>query len=154
MLYLFYFFITLTSFAFMEGFAWFTHKYIMHGPLWFIHKSHHVISKGTFQLNDLFAVIFAVPSWLFMQFGVMDGFDYKFFIGTGITLYGAWYFAVHDVFVHQRIKWLKKTKNKYMQGLRRAHKVHHKSLVKDNNECFGFLLVPRKYHRQYNETSE
>ena len=154
MIYLFYLLLVLVSFAFMEGVAWFSHKYIMHGPLWFIHESHHVVGKGPFQINDVFAIIFAVPSWLFMQFGVMDGFDYKFYIGIGVTLYGVWYFLVHDVFVHQRVKWLKSTKNKYMQGLRRAHKVHHKSLVKENNECFGFLLVPSKYHNQYNEPAE
>lgn len=154
MIYILYLLLVMGSFVFMEGVAWFSHKYIMHGPLWFIHKSHHVVSKGPFQVNDVFALIFAVPSWLFMQFGVIAGFDYKFYIGIGILLYGFWYFIVHDVFVHQRVKWLKTTKNKYLQGLRRAHKVHHKSLVKENGECFGFLYVPKKYHNQDNASSE
>jgi len=154
MTYIFYLLLVLVSFAFMEGVAWFSHKYIMHGPLWFIHKSHHVVVRGPFQINDLFALIFAVPSWLFMQSGAMAGFDYRFYIGIGIALYGVWYFIVHDVFVHQRVKWLKSTKNKYLQGLRRAHKVHHKSLVKENGECFGFLYVPKKYHGKQNDTSE
>jgi len=138
----------------MECVAWFSHKYIMHGPLWFVHKSHHVVGKGRFQINDLFGVIFAVPSWLFMQYGVMAGGDYRLYIGLGIALYGIWYFIVHDVFVHQRVKWLKSSKSKYLQGLRRAHKVHHKSLTKENCECFGFLFVPRKYHKQPNDPSE
>ena len=33
--------IVLGTFIFMEGVAWFTHKYVMHGFLWSWHKSHH-----------------------------------------------------------------------------------------------------------------
>ena len=29
------------AFCFTEFTAWFNHKYIMHGPLWFLHKDHH-----------------------------------------------------------------------------------------------------------------
>ena len=35
-----------------------------------------------------------------------------FWIGMGITFYGMAYFFVHDLFIHQRVKVLKKTKNK------------------------------------------
>ncbi|HCK22138.1 MAG TPA: beta-carotene hydroxylase, partial [Bacteroidetes bacterium] len=53
------------AFAFMEGFAWFMHKYVMHGWGWFLHKSHHEPHKGRFELNDFYAVIFAAPAiWL------------------------------------------------------------------------------------------
>jgi beta-carotene 3-hydroxylase len=30
------------AFIFMEFMAWFTHKYIMHGFLWVLHKNHHI----------------------------------------------------------------------------------------------------------------
>ena len=50
------------TYAFMEFMAWFTHKYIMHGFLWKLHKDHHQITGTTFQLNDLFFIIFALPS--------------------------------------------------------------------------------------------
>lgn len=44
-----YFLIVLGSFLAMEGVAWFTHKYIMHGLLWTLHKDHHKKeSKGFF----------------------------------------------------------------------------------------------------------
>ena len=51
--------IVIGTFIFMEGVAWFTHKYIMHGFLWNLHKSHHKVHKHFFEMNDLFAVIFS-----------------------------------------------------------------------------------------------
>ena len=49
----------LAAFAFMEGFAWVMHRYVMHGFMWVWHKSHHEPREGLFELNDLFAVVFA-----------------------------------------------------------------------------------------------
>ena len=74
-----------------------------------------------------------------------------FFIGLGVFFYGLTYFLIHDVLIHQRFKWFKNTKNKYLLGLRKAHKVHHKHLGKPDGECFGMLNVPNKYHKQYKE---
>ncbi len=31
----------LGAFSIMEFMAWFTHKYIMHGFLWYLHEDHH-----------------------------------------------------------------------------------------------------------------
>jgi beta-carotene 3-hydroxylase len=45
----------------MEGVAYVTHKYAMHGFLWSLHGSHHVPRKGLFKLNDLFAFYFVSP---------------------------------------------------------------------------------------------
>ena len=42
MMALFYLFVFLLSFCFMEFMAWFAHKYLMHGVLWFLHEDHHV----------------------------------------------------------------------------------------------------------------
>ena len=79
-------FIILLSFLGMEFIAWFTHKYIMHGLMWYLHKDHHDHSNTTiFEKNDLFFLIFAVPSWLGMMFGAMNGFDFKFYIGLGTS---------------------------------------------------------------------
>ena len=41
------------------------------------------------------------------------------------------------------------SKNKYLVGLRKAHKVHHKHLGKEDGEAFGFLWVPQKYRKEY-----
>ncbi|MBD3724947.1 MAG: carotene hydroxylase, partial [Flavobacteriaceae bacterium] len=90
-------------------------------------------------------VIFAIPSIALFYFGLEPELNFKFFIGLGILLYGIAYFLVHDVLIHQRFKWFKHTKNKYLIGLRKAHKVHHKHLGKEHGECFGMLFVPKKY---------
>ncbi len=66
----------------------------------------------------------------------------------GIMAYGAAYFFVHDVFIHQRFKILKNTDSAYFKGLRKGHKVHHKHLGKEDSECFGMLWVPMKYFKE------
>lgn len=145
-----YIFITLGTFLLMEGVTWCTHKYVMHGFLWVLHEDHHQPKyQGVFEKNDLFFVIFAIPSILLFYFGVQGGLNFMFFIGLGILFYGIAYFMVHDVLIHQRFSWFKRTKNPYLRGLRKAHKVHHKHLGKEDGECFGMLNVPRKYFRGY-----
>src|SRR5690606_15339815 len=57
------------------------------------------------------------------------------------------YFLVHDIFIHQRFKLLRNTDNSYFRAIRRAHKVHHKHIGKEDGECFGMLWVPMKYFR-------
>ncbi len=141
-------FIVLSTFVAMEGVAWCSHKFLMHGFMWNVHSDHHSGSKGFFQRNDLFFLIFAVPGWLFIMFGVMAGCDYKLFIGIGITIYGAAYFFVHEVVIHQRLKYFSRSKNWYLVALRKAHKAHHKHLSKEDGECFGMLIVPTKYFRE------
>ena len=142
------FLIVIGTFAFMEFMAWFTHKYVMHGFLWYLHADHHQPKYAhIFERNDLFFVIFAIPSILLFYFGAKAGFDYRFFIGLGIFAYGLSYFIVHDIVIHQRLKLFKNTKNKYLIALRKAHKVHHKHLGKEHGECFGMLFVPFKYFK-------
>ncbi|MGB7784947.1 MAG: sterol desaturase family protein [Salinimicrobium sp.] len=140
--------IVLAAFLAMEGVAWFTHKYIMHGLLWSLHKDHHnKQTEGFFEHNDFFFLIFAIPGILCLFLGMNSGYNYLFFIGLGITLYGMAYFFVHDIFIHQRFKVLRKSDNAYFKAIRRAHKMHHKHLNKEDGECFGMLWVPMKYFR-------
>ena len=55
--------IFLAAFSFMEFMAWFTHKYVMHGFLWHLHKDHHKKDhKGWFERNDLFFIFYAIIS--------------------------------------------------------------------------------------------
>lgn len=143
-----YLLVCLFTFLTMEGITWLTHKYVMHGFLWYLHEDHHQPKyQGIFEKNDLFFVIFAIPSILLFYFGLEPVLNFKFFIGLGIFLYGLAYFLIHDVLIHQRFKWFKRTKNPYLVGLRKAHKVHHKHLGKEDGECFGMLYVPLKYFR-------
>lgn len=147
--------IFLITFLCMEPITWFIHKYIMHGFLWFLHRDHHDNSaKSELEKNDYFFVIFAIPTILLMYLGSLNNYNYLFFIGLGIMLYGVAYFFVHDIFIHQRINFFKRTKNPYFLALRRAHKQHHKHITKHDGECFGFLYVPIKYFKMYFNTDK
>ena len=140
--------ITFLTFIFMEFVAWSTHKYIMHGFLWNLHKDHHQVNKDhVFQKNDSFFLIFAIPSFIFILIG-FPVLNYIFFIGIGIALYGFAYFIVHEIIIHQRIKIFNRLNNWYIRGIRKAHKVHHKNLYKENGTCFGMLIVPFKYWKE------
>jgi len=142
--------VTMATFSIMEGVTWFTHKYIMHGFGWFLHEDHHQPGyPHVFEKNDAFFVVFAIPSILFFFFGIRPVLNPLFFIGLGILFYGLAYFIVHDVLIHRRFSWFKNTNNWYLKGLRKAHKIHHKKMGKPDGECFGMLLVPFKYFKQY-----
>lgn len=141
--------ITIIAFLIMEGVAWFTHKYVMHGLLWHLHSDHHKReSQGFFERNDFFFLIFAIPGMILLFIGSQNEFNAPFWIGLGITLYGFAYFFIHDIFIHQRFKFLRQIDNRYFKAIRRAHKMHHKHLNKEDGECFGMLWVPLKYFRQ------
>ena len=132
------------TFFFMEGVAWFTHKYIMHGILWIWHKDHHQRHKGFLEWNDMFAVCFSSVA-IFLWVTGLPQMDWKFWMGVGITLYGIAYFFAHDVLVHQRLKVLAKPKSRYLRAIKKAHYVHHSKVEKHGAESFGFLFVRRKY---------
>ena len=141
--------IVLGTFFFMEGVAWFTHKYIMHGLCWFLHEDHHHKEHAGFlERNDFFFLIFAIPGITCLAIGNVYHVLLCALIGSGITLYGACYFLVHDIFIHQRFRIFRRSGFQYLNALRRAHKVHHKHLGKEDGECFGMLWVPLKYFRQ------
>ena len=133
------------TFIFMEFVAWFTHRYVMHGFLWSLHEDHHQGSPGFFEKNDAFFLIFAIPSFLCCLFGSVYGYTFLLPIGLGIMAYGLAYFLVHDIFIHQRFKLFRNTRNRYLLALRRAHKMHHKHLNPSPGELFGMLSVARKY---------
>ncbi len=133
----------------MEGVAWFTHKYVMHGWFWFLHEDHHVTDKhdGFFERNDWFFVLFATMSMTAYVSASLYNWPIALGVGIGISIYGATYFFIHDLFIHQRIKVLRNTNNPYLKAIRRAHKIHHKHLGKEEGECFGMLWVPMKYYK-------
>jgi len=55
------------TFCVMEFMAWFSHKYIMHGFLWPLHKDHHIKDhKSWFEKNDLFFFFYALVSSCFV----------------------------------------------------------------------------------------
>jgi beta-carotene 3-hydroxylase len=135
------------GFAIMEFSGWFIHKYIMHGPLWNIHKTHHEPSKTFLELNDLFSFLFGGIAITLILIGV-ENFDYRFYIGVGISLYGLLYFIIHDVLVHRRAKWFGRPKNSFIQGIFRAHQAHHATNKKHDAVSFGLFIVPKRYFKR------
>ncbi|MCT4623566.1 MAG: sterol desaturase family protein [Schleiferiaceae bacterium] len=141
----------LITFILMEGVAWAMHKYIMHGPFWHLHADHHdkrLMIYGFFERNDAFFIFFSVIAITAFALWSIFGWTIPLGIGIGVSIYGAVYFVIHDLFIHQRIKIWRNTKNPYLLALRKAHKAHHKHLNKEDGECFGMLWVPFKYYKQ------
>jgi beta-carotene 3-hydroxylase len=130
----------------MEGVAWFTHKYIMHGVLWTWHRSHHRVHNHFFERNDLFALVFSMPSILLIVLGYqVESLSILKFVGFGILAYGVFYSIFHDIIVHRRIKIKFKANSPYLKRIINAHYVHHKTHTKEGAEAFGFLYAPKKY---------
>ena len=97
--------IVIGTFLFWELVAWFTHKYVMQGLLWSWHKSHHTVHSHALERNDLFALVFSIPSIaLFYYYSQVVFNPYMLAVGTGIFCYGVFYFIFHDIIVHQRIR--------------------------------------------------
>lgn len=140
-----YILVLFATFVAMEGVTWLTHRFVMHGFLWYLHKDHHQVQPGFFEKNDAFFIIFAIPSIFLIFTGTYDKIWWMQAIGFGIMAYGFAYFLVHDVIIHQRFKWFTRSNNTYVRAIRWAHKMHHKHLDKHEGESFGMLWVARKY---------
>ena len=140
----FHFFIFTGTFIIMEAFAWFMHKYLLHGPLWSLHKSHHRPHKGWFETNDLIVLLYAIPAILMMYYGY-ESKDWVWWVGIGISFYGFFYFILHDIIIHRRIKFGYRFQNRYIKRLIRAHKIHHKHLEKEGSKAFGFLYASKEF---------
>ncbi|MBN1640508.1 MAG: beta-carotene hydroxylase [Anaerolineae bacterium] len=128
----------------MEGVAWFTHKYVMHGFLWYLHEDHHHPTGRGLQKNDWFAVFFAAISCALIVTGVTVRNWYAASAGFGIALYGIGYFLFHDVMFHRRIRGFRiRTQGRYLKRIVDAHRVHHQNSDKAGGVAFGFLYAPR-----------
>ncbi|HLP52889.1 MAG TPA: sterol desaturase family protein [Chitinophagales bacterium] len=137
--------ILVVGFAGMEVVARVMHKYVMHGFLWSLHKSHHQKGKGFFEKNDYYFLIFAIPGFLLILTGANAGWDWRFFLGAGIAMYGLAYIIVHDIIIHQRFRWLAGIDSAYIKAIKRAHKAHHANVDKNAAVSYGMLWIDRKY---------
>jgi beta-carotene 3-hydroxylase len=135
----------------MEGFAYVMHRWVMHGPGWFLHASHHRRpSAGTrgsaergWEANDLYFVIFASPSILLLLGGAQWGWGaWATVVGAGIAAYGAIYLGFHDVMVHRRIEHGYVPRSRYLKRIVQAHRLHHAVGTRRGNVSFGFLVAP------------
>ena len=134
----------LATVAFMEGFAYVMHRWVMHGRLgWVLHASHHTARQGRFELNDLYGVIFAVPSIVLIYGGVQGGWGaWATWVGAGIAAYGAIYFGFHDVIVHRRVEHRIVPRSNYFKRIVQAHRIHHIVESREGTVSFGFIYAP------------
>ena len=131
--------ITLAALIGMELFAWYAHKYIMHGWGWAWHRDHHEPHDGYFEKNDLFAVVFGTISAAMYIFGA-HYWDALWWAALGVNLYGVVYALIHDGLVHQRFfRWV--PKKGYAKRLVQAHKLHHATIGKEGGVSFGFVFA-------------
>ena len=133
--------IVIASVAAMELVARYSHKHIMHGWGWGWHKSHHEKGGHTFELNDLYALVFSIPSMLLIYLGVHYE-HWVLWVGTGMAVYGFLYFLVHDALVHRRWPFKIRPKGRYLRRLFQAHRLHHAVHTREKCVSYGFLYAP------------
>ncbi len=148
--------LTAASFAATEVSAYVLHRYVFHGPLWGVHKTHHEPghSHDPFEANDLFSVGFAAVSMGAMWAGRTDAAESTAFpLGLGVALYGGAYFVLHDLYTHGRFAPFR-TKNAAARAVKRAHGHHHQSVTQDGQEPYGLFLFPPAYGRRFQRRRE
>lgn len=127
----------------MEFWARWAHRALWHASLWNMHESHHRPREGPFELNDVFAIINAVPAIALMAFGFLHkGLvpGLCFGAGLGITVFGMAYMFVHDGLVHRRFPVGPIADVPYFQRVAAAHQLHHAD--KFNGVPYGLFLGP------------
>lgn len=123
----------------MECVAAAVHRFIMHGPGWGWHRSHHEERQGVFERNDLYALVFAVISMLLFLAG--SKVPLLWWVGLGLVVYGLGYALLHDGLVHRRIPFMRPPRNGYLKRLVQAHRLHHAVHERDGAVSFGFLYA-------------
>uniref|UniRef100_A0A7N0RB99 beta-carotene 3-hydroxylase n=1 Tax=Kalanchoe fedtschenkoi TaxID=63787 RepID=A0A7N0RB99_KALFE len=129
----------------MEFWARWAHKALWHDSLWHMHESHHKPREGPFELNDVFAIINAVPaiallSYGFFHKGLVPGLCFG--AGLGITMFGMAYMFVHDGLVHRRFPVGPIANVPYLRKVAAAHQLHHSE--KFNGVPYGLFLGPKE----------
>lgn len=137
--------IVIATFLLMEGGAWASHKYIMHGFGWGWHRDHHEPHDNLLEKNDRFALVGAALSIAMFALGSPlvlgpQAWAPGTWIGLGILLYGVVYSLVHDGLVHQRyFRWV--PRKGYAKRLVQAHRLHHATIGKEGGVSFGFVFA-------------
>ncbi|KAG4910566.1 Beta-carotene 3-hydroxylase, chloroplastic [Glycine soja] len=129
----------------MEFWARWAHRALWHASLWHMHESHHRPREGPFELNDVFAIINAVPaivllSYGFFHKGLVPGLCFG--AGLGITVFGMAYMFVHDGLVHKRFPVGPIANVPYFRRVAAAHQLHHSD--KFNGVPYGLFLGPKE----------
>ena len=139
--------IVVATVCLMEVVATLAHKYIMHGWGWGWHRSHHEPRHGWFEVNDLYAVVFALLAIALIAWGTAGLWPLQW-IGAGMTLYGLFYFLVHDGLVHRRWPFNYIPRRGYLKRLYQAHRLHHAVRGREGCVSFGFLYAAKPENLQ------
>ncbi|KAJ6426553.1 hypothetical protein OIU84_022199 [Salix udensis] len=128
----------------MEFWARWAHRALWHASSWHMHESHHRPRNVPFELNDVFAIINAVPaialfSYGFFNEGLLPGLCFG--AGLGITVFGMAYMFVHDGLVH-RIPVGPVANVPYLRRVAAAHQLHHAD--KFDGVPYGLFLGPNE----------
>lgn len=134
------------GFPAMEAVAWASHRWIMHGPLWILHRGHHAPGRSGWEANDLFGLFFSAVSIGCMFLGI-PGRPFLLGLGIGMAGYGMAYLGFHDMLVHGRFGKIPVPRNAYLRRLVRAHLLHHARATRDGCGHFGFLWAPPEPRR-------
>ena len=126
--------------VFMEWFAAWSHKHIMHGWGWNWHKSHHEHHHEGLEKNDLYAVVFAAISMVLYAIGYFWLWP-AWWIAIGISVYAVLYFFLHDGLVHQRWPFKYVPRRGYLKRVYQAHRLHHAVEGRDGCVSFGFVYA-------------
>ena len=124
----------------MEVAASGVHRFVMHGFGWGWHRSHHEPRTGRFEVNDLYAAVFAAPA--LALFLVAPHFGVLYSVACGVTAYGMLYAVFHDGLVHRRWPAPAAPRNRYLRRLIQAHRLHHATRTRTGAVSFGFLYAP------------
>lgn len=137
--------ILISTIVMMEAVAAGVHRFVMHGPGWGWHRSHHEPHDDLLEKNDLYAIVFAALALGLVVFG-SPGYGPLYWIGLGMTIYGLLYFIVHDGLVHQRWPFRYIPRAGYLKRLVQAHRLHHAVDEREGGVSFGFLYAPPVRH--------
>lgn len=135
--------VALIGFVLMEPITALVHRYVMHGPGLVLHRSHHRRlrageSPRRWEANDLFPLAFASVVMIGLALGFnVAGFEVLVPVGVGVTLYGAAYALVHDVYIHHRLPLFGGRRLPVFERLAVAHRRHH-----DRNGAPYGMLIP------------
>jgi beta-carotene 3-hydroxylase len=128
----------------MEPLTYAAHRWLMHGPGMGWHRSHHLgdldgsgrARPPGFERNDLFPVCFAALTVAALAVGLNAGrWGVLVPVAVGVSLYGALYLAVHDLYIHRRVRRLR-VRVRPLEHLAEAHALHHRF----GGEPYGMLL--------------
>jgi beta-carotene 3-hydroxylase len=130
-----YVLVALGGFVAMEAVSYATHRWVMHGFGMRWHRSHHRPSTGGLEKNDLFPVFFSSIGFGVFLTASLTSTTWLYWLGGGITAYGAVYLAVHEVYIHRRLACPIDDRDG-LDWLRDSHEIHHLF----GGEPYGMLL--------------